>query len=102
MTFWTTLWLRHKAHPCKCRPAIFFRPWLELLEDRVVPALAYHGGPIIPNVQAQAVFLGSNWNQAQTAPFNNFLQSVAGTSTTTSAYLNLLGAAGFSGVNGTA
>jgi hypothetical protein len=101
MPFWTTLWLRHKAHPCRCRPAIFFRPRLELLEDRVVPALTYHGGPIIPNVQAQAVFLGSNWNQAQTAPFNNFLQSVAGTSTTTSAYLNLLGAAGFSGVNGT-
>jgi hypothetical protein len=102
MTLWLTQLLRRKASVRKPRPMIFFRPRLEVLEDRVVPALTYHGGPIIPNVQAQAVFLGSNWTQAQTTPFNAFLHSAAGTPTKPpSAFLNLLGAAGFSGVNGT-
>ncbi len=58
------------------------------------PLVTYHGGPIIANVQAQAVFLGSNWTQAQTTPFNAFLQSAAGTPTKPSGtFLNLLGAA---------
>ena len=67
----------------------------------MVPALTYNGGPVIPNVQAQAIFLGSNWDPTQAAPFNSFLQSVAGTATAPSAYLNMLGAAGYTGTNGT-
>lgn len=105
MTFWATRLLRPKTRANNPKPPIPFRPRLEVLEDRVVPALFYHGGPIIPNVQAQAVFLGSNWNQSQNltqaASFDTFLQSVTGTSTTSSTFLNTLGAAGFTGSNGT-
>lgn len=107
MTFWTSRLPRRQVRANKPRPPIPFRPWLELLEDRLVPTagLTFHGGPVITSVQAQAVFLGSGWNQqpyqSQTTFLNNFLQTVAGTATAPSAYLNMLGAAGFAGNNGT-
>jgi hypothetical protein len=34
---------------------------VELLETRALLAFTYHGGALIPNVQAQDVFMGSDW-----------------------------------------
>ena len=68
-----------KLRKCKSQPALSARPWLEALEDRVVPALINHGGAILPSVQAQAVYLGSGWTAApytsQTSQFDAFLSS---------------------------
>jgi len=33
----------------------------ELLEDRLQPTVTYHGGALLPHVQPEAVYIGSNW-----------------------------------------
>ena len=38
-----------------------FVPTLETLEDRCQPTVLNYGGSLLPNVEAQAVFLGSAW-----------------------------------------
>jgi hypothetical protein len=35
---------------------------LEPLEDRLAPAVTPHGGAVLPHVEAQGVYLGSDWN----------------------------------------
>ena len=81
------------------RPAATVRPRLELLEDRVVPALMYHGGPILSSVQAQAVYLGSGWSASPipTSQFDAFLGTTVKGATP---YLKMLNADGFYGVTG--
>jgi hypothetical protein len=37
----------------------------EQLEARLQPAVTYHGGVLLPHVEAQAVYLGSEWNSTQ-------------------------------------
>jgi hypothetical protein len=37
------------------------RPRLEALEDRQVPTITYHGGALLPHVEVQALYLGSDW-----------------------------------------
>jgi hypothetical protein len=54
-----------------------FRPALECLGDRVVPTVTYHGGVLLPHVEVQGMYLGSDWatNSTyynQTALFENF------------------------------
>jgi hypothetical protein len=34
---------------------------VEALEQRTVPAVTYHGGALLPSVEAQALYLGDNW-----------------------------------------
>src|SRR3954462_6646709 len=65
---------RAKA-PARCR--------FERLEAREVFNATYHGGAIIPHVEAQAVFLGSQWNsnttlEAEAKSINTFLGSPTG------------------------
>src|SRR5436190_10249649 len=72
-----------------------FRPSLECLEDRLVPTVTYHGGAVLPHVEVQAMYLGSDWynngtyyNQtAQFEAFNRFLPQ--------SSYMDLLAALGY-------
>jgi hypothetical protein len=81
------------------RPVLSARPQLEVLEDRVTPALINHGGPVLASIQAQAVYLGSGWNGA--TPFDGFLNTtVNGTSAAPSPYLAMLKNAAFTGVTG--
>ena len=100
MASWASRIFQHKARKSIRRPIPSFRPRLEVLEDRVVPALTYHGGLILSSVQAQAVYLGADWAVpnsallAQTSQFNAFLAATASGS-----YLNMLGADGFTGPN---
>jgi hypothetical protein len=38
-----------------------FRPALEGLEDRTVPAVTFHGGAVLSHVKVQALFVGVQW-----------------------------------------
>ena len=38
-----------------------FLPTLECLEDRLVPTVTYHGGTLLPHVEVQGMYLGSDW-----------------------------------------
>src|SRR5947209_16402643 len=62
---------------------------LEQLEDRWTPALSYHGGPLIANVQMEALYY-SPWNttstlQSQKATLDSFFNFI-----TKSTYLDIL------------
>jgi hypothetical protein len=58
---------------------------VERLEDREVPSVTSHGGPIIPNVQVEAIFYGSAWtnsadpNYAQLSVLSTDIQRYLGT-----------------------
>lgn len=39
-----------------------FQPRSETLDPRLVPAITYHGGPVIPHVEVYNVFYGRGWN----------------------------------------
>ena len=86
-------WFSARVRNHRTRSVVFTRPQLEVLDDRVVPALLNHGGPILASVQAQAVYLGSGWSGS--APFDNFLTA---TVNGTTPYLTMLHNAGFTGV----
>jgi hypothetical protein len=59
-------WLRRLFANSSCRPharsARKARPSLEGLEDRDLMSVTPHGGAILPHVEVQALYYGSNWN----------------------------------------
>jgi len=59
-------WLKHRALTSRPgRPhGSPFHPRLELLEDRLVPAVTYHGGALLANVGVEALYYGSAWNNS--------------------------------------
>src|SRR5262245_25657627 len=67
--------------PAKLRRQRTKRPircWIERLESREVFNATFHGGALIPHVEAQAVFLGSQWKsnttlQTEAAAIDNML-----------------------------
>src|SRR3989442_9418923 len=81
LSMWTALgrkW-RTRRHSCRRRPQDVgrrSRPFLELLEDRVVPSVVFRnsfdpgpsssiidlGGPVVAHVQVQTVFWGTFWD----------------------------------------
>jgi hypothetical protein len=70
---------------------------VEKLESRVLLTVTYNGGDIITNVNAQAVFLGSQWAQSgnttlqtQESQINTFLATIVNSS-----YMNMLTNAGY-------
>jgi hypothetical protein len=77
------------------RPRPRFLPTLECLERREVPTVTYHGGALLPHVEVQGMYLGSDWyyngtyyNQtAQFEAFNRFLPQ--------SSYMDLLTQLGY-------
>ena len=74
---WFNPWSRKKRAHSARRP-LPARPGVEALEERQVPTVTYHGGNLLPHVEAQPLFLGSGW------------QSNAGTLSTINAYLPVL------------
>jgi hypothetical protein len=72
-----------------------FLPTLECLEDRQVPTVTYHGGALLPHVEVQGMYLGSNWYNNSTyynqtsrfEAFNRFLPQ--------SSYMDLLTQLGY-------
>jgi hypothetical protein len=70
-------------------------PTLERLEDRTLPTVTYHGGALLPRVEAQPVYLGSDWYYnsslySQTGQFNNFVRYLVNSS-----YMDMLTSAGY-------
>jgi hypothetical protein len=73
-----------------------FLPTLECLEDRLVPTVTYHGGALLPHVEVQGLYLGSDWYNNntyynQTAQFENFNRFLP-----QSSYMDLLTQLGYS------
>jgi hypothetical protein len=63
---------------------------LEPLEARQVPSVTYHGGPLLPNQEVEALYYGSQWAtdptlNAFTNQINLFLQTIVN-----SAYMDML------------
>src|SRR5262245_50914896 len=78
-----------------------FRPRVEACEERETTAVVNYGGNVLPHVEAQAIFLGSDWlavrsDVAQTTTLNNFLSDVTG-----GAYMDALTRAGYGVGRGT-
>jgi len=77
------------------RSSFRFRPSIECLEDRQVPTVTYHGGALLPHVEVQGMYLGSDWyNNAtyynQTARFEDFNRFLP-----QSSYMDLLNQLGY-------
>jgi hypothetical protein len=72
------------------------RPRIEALEDRTVPTgVSYHGGPVLPHVEVQAMYYGSEWASdpslsAQQASLDSFLNGLV-----TGPYMDMLSKAGY-------
>ena len=82
---------RPSPKPCVRR----FIPRLEPLERRDVPAVTYGGGALLQNVEAQAIYYGSQWTNnsteaAESGRFEGFLQYVVN-----SPYMDMLTNAGY-------
>jgi hypothetical protein len=78
------------------------RPSLESLESRELLTVTYHGGQLLSNVEAQPVYLGSDWAinstlQVQTAAIDQFMSSLV-----QSPYMDMLTQAGYNVGRGTA
>lgn len=68
---------------------------LETLEERVVPAVTYHGGALMSQVEVQALYYGADWSNNttlynQTGYLEGFLDSLVHGS-----YMDMLGKAGY-------
>jgi hypothetical protein len=89
-------WLRTLfAHTPRPRTVESRRPRLEGLEDRLVPTVTYHGGGVLPHVEVQGLYLGSDFYNystyyQQTGQLEGFLSSVVNSS-----YFDALTAAGY-------
>jgi hypothetical protein len=77
------------------------RPNLEGLERREVPTVTYNGGAVLPNVEVQNVYYGSDWYNnstyyQQTGTLENFSKSIVNSS-----YMDMLNNAGYGVGRGT-
>jgi hypothetical protein len=76
------------------RPA--FRPRLEALEDRRLMTVTNLGGPVLPHVEVQPVYLGTQWTTPGSAasgmvgPLNTFLSGIV-----KGPYMDMLTKAGY-------
>src|SRR6516162_11140501 len=84
-----------KANPysrCKANKA---RLAVECLEGRELPAVTFHGGPVLSHVEIQPLFLGSEWATnpnlaAEANQITQYLQLL-----TNSSYMDMLTWAGY-------
>lgn len=94
-------WLRRKvcknltSAPSSIRRRMSSRLRLEALETRVVLTVTYHGGPLLNNVQVQALYYGSEWSTNSTAAqmegqLEGYLQYIVN-----SPYMDMLTIAGY-------
>jgi hypothetical protein len=90
-------WLRRLFAPRQgCRAtARRARLAVEALEDRTVPTVTYHGGALLSHVEAQAVYLGSDWstNPTLNQTIGNYEQYLS--FLVNSGYMDMLSNAGY-------
>lgn len=70
-----------RSQKSRTHTASRFRPLLEQLENREVPSVTYHGGGVLPNVEVQGLYYGSDWYTNatyynQTGYLDGFLNNV--------------------------
>jgi hypothetical protein len=75
---------------------------VEQLESRALLTVTYHGGALLPHVEAQAVYLGSDWQnntslQPQTGQIDTYLATLVN-----SPYMDMMTNAGYNVGRGTA
>jgi hypothetical protein len=92
---WPSRWLvKRPSAAAASRRTSAARPRVEALEDRQVPTVQFFGGNVLPQVQAQALYLGSEFSSAptngQTAKLDAFLKDLTG-----GAYMQALARAGY-------
>jgi hypothetical protein len=94
---WLSRWFGTRPGGAAARPRPSARLQLETLEDRSVPTVFYFGGNLLPHVETQAVYYGSEWSSvpatgAQPTPAaqDAFLKDITG-----SAYMTALTNAGY-------
>src|SRR5579872_1722551 len=68
---------------------------VQVLESRALLTVTYHGGALLSAVEAQAVYLGSNWSsngslQTQSGQLDQFVSTLV-----TGAYMDMLTSAGY-------
>jgi hypothetical protein len=85
--------MAHSGHNQSRRPRTF-RPRVEALEDRQVPTVSFFGGNVLPQVQAQALYLGGAFSSApantETATLDAALKDIS-----SGPYLQALTRAGY-------
>ncbi len=72
-----------------------FVPNLELLDERCQPSVLYYGGNVLPNVEAQAVYLGSQWATPTASMPTPSKMDASLANLTNSAYMDTLTQAGY-------
>src|SRR5262245_9689991 len=77
-----------------------FRPTLEMLEDRLTPAVTYHGGAVLTHVAAENLYLGHDWYQTGNYQMARYLQGFTST-LVNSNYMDALTRAGYGVGRGT-
>jgi hypothetical protein len=93
--------LRPRLSPRPARKARRFRPEFECLEQRDTPAVTFHGGALLTNVEVEPMYYGLDWafnttNLAEVLQFNAFLSK-----TVNSSYMDMLNSAGYGVGRGT-
>jgi hypothetical protein len=101
MSIWNCLLLAGRKPPREPGPRRV-RLELETLESRLTPTVTYHGGALLPHVEAQALYLGSEW--VSSAANTQLAHSLDGfvNSLVTGPYLDMLTTAGYNVGRGTA
>src|SRR5262249_36006836 len=104
---WLSRLLQNKARPVSragrrpSRRPSSVRPRIEALEDRQVPTVSFLGGNVLPQVQAQALYLGNEFASApanaEPAALDSFLRDLTG-----GPYMQALARAGYHVGPGTA
>ncbi len=67
---------------------------LEAIESRITPTVTYHGGALLKNVEAQAIYLGSDWNSPTLSSTRHDLETFVNY-LVTSPYMDALHTAGY-------
>jgi hypothetical protein len=92
----------HGARAWRREPVSVVAAQVEQLESRALLTVTYHGGALLPHVEAQAVYLGSDWQnnsslQTQTGQVDTYLATLVN-----SPYMDMMTNAGYNVGRGTA
>ncbi len=99
---WLTKWFHKRSQASRPkRPVRKVHLEVEGLENRLVPTVTFGGGSVLPHVEVQALYIGSDWAtdpnlRAQATQFDNFLQFLVD-----SPYMDMLSNHGYNVGRGT-
>jgi hypothetical protein len=68
-----------------------YRPTLETLDDRIMPSITYHGGPLLSHVEVHNVFYGQSWTSYDSWGLMRYSLDKFQSDITQSPYMAMLG-----------